>query len=163
MKSINFDEGYKEYSINGDESRVIRVRVADPNILPRFAAVSDKLDEMQKKYTEATPEVMGAVDKELRDLLNEVFQTDICTPAFGEAAVMSITSSGKPLYQAFLEAFLPVVQQDIEAAGKAAQDNAPKPSERVQKYLDTPVASALPDISGLTAEQKAELLAQLNA
>ena len=168
MKSINFDEGYKEYDINGDETRVIRLRIADPNLVPRFEAASSRIDELQKKYVEATPENMIAVDKELRDILNEVFQTDVCTPAFGNAAVMSLTSSGKPLYQTFLEAFIPVVRQDIEAASMTAKINAPKPSEHVQKYLDKPAiagmtAPALPDVSGLTPEQKAALLAQLQS
>ena len=158
MKSINFDEGYKEYKINGDDNRVIRIRIADPNMLSRFNTASNKMDELQKKYADANPEDMANIDAELRTLLNDVFQTDICTPAFGEASLMTITSTGKPLYQAFFEVFIPEFKADIEAAG--ARISAPSVSKKVQKYLDTP--ATVPDISKLSDEQKAALLAELS-
>lgn len=176
MKSINFDEGYKEYKINDDDSRIIRIRVADPNLLSRFAAARDKIDELQRKYAAAAPEDMAAADVELRRLLNEVFDTDICTPAFGAAALLTLTENGKPLYEAFFEAFLPELRADIEAVGMSSRINAPEPPERVQKYLDPPVSApavkpiaglarpyddGLPDVSGYTPEQKKQLLMKL--
>lgn len=36
MTSLKFDDGYKEYSINGDESRVIRINTTDFAIFDRI-------------------------------------------------------------------------------------------------------------------------------
>lgn len=37
MQSINFNSGnYKEYAINGDENRVIRINVSDVGIITRI-------------------------------------------------------------------------------------------------------------------------------
>ena len=172
MKKITFDEGYHEYMVNDDESRVIRIRL-DPNMMKRFRKALDQAEEIEKRIAgKNTEDMLTAADAELRKIFNEAFCTDICTPAFGEASVLTPVSGGKALYQAFFEAFLPELRSDIEAATATAKVNAPRPE--VQKYtapqiskkgpiagLAQPYGSEFPNIEGLTQEQKQQLIAQL--
>ena len=46
MKSINFDEGYKNYAVNGDEKRIVRVRVTDINLLKRVEAALTEIESL---------------------------------------------------------------------------------------------------------------------
>lgn len=173
MKSINFDEGYKEYAINNDPSRVIKIRVADIGLLDRVKKASADMEKLFAKYKNAPDlDEMSAFDKEFRELLNTAFGSDICTPVFGNSSVMSLTSSGNYLFSEFMNAFLPVLEADIKAAVMTQKINAPEIRPEVKKYVDAPTVKPLaglakpygeqlPDVSGLTAEQKKALLAQL--
>ena len=50
MQSIDFNSGnYKEYAINGDENRVIRINVSDVGIITRIQDAMSKADISQKK------------------------------------------------------------------------------------------------------------------
>ena len=173
MKSIKFDEGCKEYMINDDPSRVIRLRL-DPNMIERYKKAVTKIEEYEKKYGDLSIDNMTQFDSELREILNGVFGTDICTPAFGEASLFTPTSEGEPLFVAFFEAFLPEIEKDIRAATTELKPNKKEVRPQVQKYLDAPsvkpvaglakpYGEALPDISGLTPEQKKMLAMQLLA
>lgn len=180
MKSINFDEGYKEYALNDDESRVIRIRLTDPNLLSRIEKTMNKVNELIKKYRNRPVNgdnitALTDFDSEVKGLLNETFGTDICTPIFGDASVLAPTSDGNMLIFSFFNAFMPILKADIEAAAMTAKLKEPEVRPEVQKYLEpvtvksvskpiaglaSPVA-ALPDVSGLTLEQKQALIAQL--
>ena len=47
MQSINFDEGIKTFSINGDEARVIRINPGDLNLLIRSEEAQKHIAEYQ--------------------------------------------------------------------------------------------------------------------
>lgn len=172
MKKIVFDEGYHEYQIGDDESRVIRIRL-DPNMMKRFRKALDQVEHIDKQLDGLdTEDKLISADNEIRRLFNEAFCADICTTAFGEASVLTPTAGGKPLYQAFFEAFLPELKADIEAVTMTQKVSTPRPE--VQKYtapqinrkgpiagLAQPYGSELPNIDGLTQEQKQQLIAQL--
>lgn len=51
MRSISFCENYKSFSINGDESRVIRFNPDDPNILVRAEEAQKRISEKQGLLT----------------------------------------------------------------------------------------------------------------
>ena len=171
MKSINFDEGFEEYMIGNDPSRVIKIRIGDPNLIKRIKAAMEQTDGMLEKYKGADETALFDFDKEFRAIINQAFDTDVCTPAFGDANVTSLTSSGEFLFVAFMDALMPQLESDIKAKIMTKKINAPKARPEVQKYLDAPTAkptAALaepygdtPDIGKLTAEQKNALLAQL--
>ena len=176
MKSINFDEGYKEYALNGDEQRIVRVRLSDPNILGRIETAMSKVKEMTKKY-KGRPDAakLAEFDAEIKQLLNESFGSDICTPVFGGASVMTPTSDGNILIFSFFDAFMPVLKADIEAMKMTMKLKQSEPRPEVQKYLEPvtvkPVSKSiaaladpyagLPDVSGYTPEQKRALMAKL--
>ena len=129
MKSINFDEGYKRYIINDDESRVIRINVTDLGLKKRLedaaANVSAALESIGDEPTfEQAYEVDAIIRKELDDALGQ----GVCDTVFGRANVLSPLEGGGTLIQSFFDAFLPAIREDIEQAAKAA-------AERVDKYI----------------------------
>ena len=114
--NIRFSTGEKEYIVNDDESKVIKVNISDGNMLVRFNEALPKFEKMQKEFGEITdPVKLKEADEKVREFINEVFGTDVCTPAFGKANCLSVVENGKALYMSFLEAFLPVVKKDMEA------------------------------------------------
>lgn len=115
MKSINFNSGIKTYAVNGDESNVIKVNISDINIAQRIKETEEKIDKIGVEIDNGvTAEQLSAYDKEIKALINYTFGTDICTPAFGNANVFSITEEGKFLFEAFFEAFVPIITEDIQ-------------------------------------------------
>lgn len=157
MKSINFDEGYREYKLNGDVDRIVRIQITDPNLMGRITAAMDKTNELIEKY-KGQPDAtqLAEFDADIKAVLNEAFGTDICSAAFGSTSVMTPVAGGKLLLFAFFDAFIPALEEDLKALQAEMQTEKVRPE--VQKYLEP---AALPDVSGLTPEQKRELMAQL--
>ena len=53
MQSINFNSGnYKEYAINGDENRVIRINVSDVGIITRIQDAMSNADNIAEEVSE---------------------------------------------------------------------------------------------------------------
>ena len=155
MKKIIFDEGYKEYQVGESADRIIRLR-PDPNMLRRFEETYAKLDSIGEKLKTAQAEDMPAIDAQVREMLNEAFGCDICTPAFGSASVFTPVGDGdKMLMEAFFEAFLPVLKEDITDITKT-----PAIRPEVTKYTEKP--AAMPSLDTLTADQKQALIALLS-
>lgn len=162
MQSINFNTGYKTYSINGDENNVICVNVTDVNILKRFEETQKIIEDIDKIFVDKnnpTPGELYTADQKIREALNYAFGSDICTPAFGAANCLSPVSNGKTLFEAFTDAFLPVIKRDIESAMNASRIHL---EQKTDKYVIKPRISeahpTVPDISSLTPEQKDALL-----
>lgn len=133
MKSINFDTGYKSYIVNGDENSVVKINVSDLYLPGRMAAFYDELDRIYKEYKKKgmTNEEFRALDKPMREKLNETFGLDISTPAFGAVNCMSILISGSTVLQSFLDALMPIISDDVEEYRSALigkylpEENAP--------------------------------------
>lgn len=158
MESIKFENGIKNYAVNGDESKVISINAADLNLPKRIKEMYAEAEKLEDKYkgTDITAEALADADAELRRIINYTFAADICTPAFGELNIMSPVN-GKPLYQNFFEAFMPVLEADI----KAALNKDPVRPE-VRKYLpDETEKKPKIDISAMTTDEKNALLSQL--
>ena len=49
MESLKFDEGFREYDINGDKSRIVRFRV-DPNLKERIEKAMADIEQLRAKY-----------------------------------------------------------------------------------------------------------------
>ena len=47
MRSINFDDGFKSFCINGDENRVIRFNPGDPNMRVRAEEAQKRIQEWE--------------------------------------------------------------------------------------------------------------------
>ncbi len=167
MKSINFDEGYREYKLNEDDSRVIRIRITDANLKSRIEKSMERTNELISKYkTRPNSSQLAELDKDIRTILNDAFDSDICTPAFGTASLITPLPDGKLLLFSFFDAFLPVLKADMEAMKLTMKIKQPEVRPEVQKYIE-PVTVApmmnpvLPDISRLTPEQREFLKQQL--
>lgn len=152
MKKIVYDEGYRTYQV-GDSDRVIKIRL-DPEIFNRLNGAEVRINEIVERLKSVSVEELPEISTELKDIINEAFGTDVCTPAFDGANVFTLVSADKMLFQSFFEAFIPVLKEDI----KSIRKNHSQPRPEVQKYLK-PSAPA-PDLSRFTPEKLA-LLEQL--
>ena len=124
MQSINFAKGYKTYAINGDESNVIRVNLADPNIIRRVGEMLDALDEFMSTVPENgnAEDIFGSFDKLLKEKLDYAFGKGTAHAVFGDMNVLAVANDeGECVFETFINAFLPIIQSDIEAAGQVQQ------------------------------------------
>lgn len=173
MKSINFDEGYKSYAVNGDENRVIKVKVADPNLIKRINSALTEIESLKEKFSGKPDEnTLIEFDGSVRQLIDKAFDSDICANDFGNANLCAVVGSGKLLFESFFEAFLPILKADVRAAAMNRKMKQPKLRPEVQRYIDSPAIAPvaglakpynppLPDVSELTPEEKRALIAQL--
>jgi hypothetical protein len=130
MKSINFDSGFREYALNGDEKNTVKINTTDINLIGRIKEMENKVNDLQSeiKNTESlSPELIEKIDRELRNVINKAFDTDICTPAFRNANLLSPTQNGGLLFMGLLNALTEAVKADVEST---------KTRPEVQKYLE---------------------------
>lgn len=174
MKSINFDEGYETYAVNGDESRVIKIRISDFNLLKRAESMMTEIESLEDKYSgKLDVNTMIEFDSSVREIIDKTFDTDFCEKAFGNANICTVVNDdGKRLFESFFETFIPILKSDISAAVMNKKVRQPELRPEVQKYIaDTetapiaglaePYKPALPDVSKLTPDEKRALIAQL--
>lgn len=132
MQSINFDNGYKRYSVNGDESNFITVNISDLNIAKRYSEAIPKLTQLSDKYKsvklteENSADIISELDTEVRKLIDGIFNSDISSHVFGAVHPLTMLVSGKILAESFLEAFMPIVKNDMEEIAKSAAKRADK-------------------------------------
>lgn len=173
MKSINFDEGYKTYAVNGDESRTVKIKITDFNLLKRVEAAMTEIESFKEKYNGKPNEnTLLELDSSIRQIIDKAFDSDICSVAFGNSNIFSVVGNGKYLFEAFFEAFMPILESDIRNVVMTKKVNQPDIRPEVQKYIDTPKIAPIAglaepykrdflDVSQLTPEEKRELLTQL--
>lgn len=123
MKSINFKKNFKEYAVNGDESKIIRVKLS-PDMLDKIDNTLSEIDKFRDEINENNIAEMG---RKYGEIINNIFGTDICTPAFDGENPFSIVDGGKLLIEAFFEAFIPILEEDMKSL---------KIRPEVQKYLE---------------------------
>lgn len=164
MKSINFAVGnYKEYAINGDETKTVKIDVSDIGFIDRFKKAVLEIEDYQKKLEAVISpdeDILVEIDRKAREILNKAFDSDVCSAAFGNKNCFSVTANGNPIIINFLEAFVPIIQQDFK---NASEDQKIKIKDKTDKYI-TPVVSQSNtpiDISKLTNEQRSAILKEL--
>lgn len=134
MKSINFNTGVKRYAINGDESNVVSVNVNDVNLPKRIGECQAELDAIQAEFNaigNPTPEQVAEYDERIKKMLDYAFNTDISAHAFGGMNCLSPTDDNEILCIGFLNAFLPLVMEDIK---KFSKNLKPQVSKKVEAY-----------------------------
>lgn len=122
MKSINFKKNFKEYAVNGDESKIIFVKLS-PDMLNKIQDTMSEIDKFRDEINENNIAEMG---RKYGEIINNIFDTDICTPAFDGENPFSVVDGGKLLIEAFFEAFIPILEEDLKSL---------KIRPEVQKYL----------------------------
>lgn len=174
MQSINFDEGYKTYAINGDENRVIRINVTDLNVKKRFDEATKIIFEMVDSINDdVTVEQITEADRVIRGQLDHIFGAGTCEMAFGQTNVLSFVGGGKMLIESFLDALMPVITADMKAAAAASRVSIEKKTEKyTAPVLAKPPIVGMSDritagridvstLSKLSEEQKDALLMEL--
>lgn len=128
MQNIRFDDGFREYKINGDKSRVIRVNPSDFGIVSRLRAAQAALAEL--KPTDG-PEGLAEIDRAVREQIDGVFGKGTSDAVFGGTNCASL-AGGKPIYQNFLEAFMPIIEADIMAEKEKSDANIKKYTSQIK-------------------------------
>lgn len=145
MKSINFETGYKEFTINDDPERVIRFNPTDADILQRFRKALDDIRGEKKKLKDVGLKADGTASEDemftleqasnelekfnefIREELNYIFNSDVYDAVFaGQSPLAVVGKEQKLLVEAFMEAALGVISEEVEEASK----------ERVKRYAD---------------------------
>lgn len=139
-QSINFDDGFKSYEVNGDPQRIVRIDTADYGIIERLRKAKDNINEEMKKYegveiksdgsANLDDEVAAAEIRNLGDFIRTqfdyIFNSKVSEALFGTASPLS-TRSGVPLFERVFNAILPIIEKDIESEHKKAE-------ARIKKY-----------------------------
>lgn len=158
MTNIKFDDGYKTYILNDDENKVIRVNITDFNIKARYDEASKKMtaliSEMQGNNN-ASAEDIKKYDEKIRENINYIFGTDVCTPAFGTANCLSILTDGRFLFQSFIEAFMSQLEKDMGERITAAKYKIESKTDKYTKPIVGHTRELAEKGLTLTDEQKA--------
>ena len=133
----------KRIRIDGDDNRIIEINTADMNIVRRLDVLSDRMNKLSDKFIdikfgnkpegeepsiEDTKEAIHVIDRELRDIIDELFQSkvsDICAPD----GTMWDMFNGSFRYEIILEQLLSLYADNIQVETK-------KTRERLHKYTD---------------------------
>lgn len=139
MQQINFNNGYKEYCINGDESKVIRFNPSDFGIIDRISKAqkniqsiiedmneSDLQNAGEKSDIDLAGEILSVADKKIKEQIDYILDSKVSETAFQNQSCLSPVN-GLPLYERFLNSVIPVITKDIESEQKASQ-------KRIKKY-----------------------------
>lgn len=145
MQNLQFDDGYKEFSINGDESRVIRFNPRDFAILERIKEAYDMIDrasnimeDVQLKADGTPIEMLGAAaeivkqfDDTIKKAVDHIFNSEVSQAVFGRQSPLSLVG-GASLYQRFLETVVPVIRKEVETESKKSHDRISKYTSQVK-------------------------------
>lgn len=141
MEKISFNSGYKTYCINDDENAVIRINTTDIHIIDRITQAKKKLNEIMSEYSainendvtsDEAVKLMSEAEKKIREQINYVFGSDVCSAAFGITSCLSPVG-GQPLFMNFLDAVLPIIEKDVLAERNATSKNIQKYTSQLKK------------------------------
>lgn len=136
MRSINFDDGFKSFYINGDENRVIRFNPGDLNMRVRVEEAQKRIRKWEGslKAIELNPDGTLVVEDEeesaelrgfedmLRRELNYVFNADVYDTIFsGQSPLCTVGKEKMFLFEAVLQSVTPIIEEEIEAFSSASQ------------------------------------------
>lgn len=143
MLNINFNDGIKELSINGDESRILRVNLTDFGLIDRVEKSLNDIEKDMKRLKVERAEINAAGDpvnefsseaKSIRKMntvmrkrFDQVFYEGAADIVFGKMNPLALNADGMTIYEAFMFAFVKEMKPQFEAASK-------KNAEHLQKY-----------------------------
>lgn len=138
MKSLNFNDGYESFAINGDESRVIRFNPRDPNIIQRYnqslknimgaketisGDITLKADGTIEKADdiEAAAKTLMDTDQIIRENVNMMFNSDVYDIVFAGQSPFSGVGNGRLLFETFMFAVKPVIEAAVKKDAEASK------------------------------------------
>ena len=119
MKNLNFDSGIREYAVNGDESRVIRICVTDMNLPKRIADAETEINALHDKYWQIShpdAQQLFELDRDVRGIIDRAFGKGVSETAFGNINCCSPVGENTMLFEGFVNALAAQIKADIEAA-----------------------------------------------
>lgn len=139
MNNLSFDEGYKEFTINNDESRVIKFNPSDYAIITRLAEAKKTIEDAIKKAGdieinaegqavdfERTGDMVKMVDDVIREQVDYIFASKVSDKIFGSQSPMS-NIGGEPLFVKVFKCIEPIITDALTEKRKESK-------KRVEKY-----------------------------
>lgn len=137
MPEIKFDTGLVTYSLNGNVN--VSFNPTDTNFVERLFSTFDQLDKQQEEYKQEVNsetdnkkvfEIARIRDVEMRLLIDEVFQENVCEPLFGSMNVYAM-ADGLPVWCNLMLAILDIIKDSFDREQKAID---PRIEKFVAKY-----------------------------
>lgn len=140
MQNLSFDDGFKEFSLNGDESRVIRFNPSDFSIIERIKKAYDEISKVTdikddiELNTDGTPmdemgkaaDIVKGINDTIKNQIDYIFNSPVSAMVFGNQSPLGMVK-GMPLYERFLMTVIPVIQKEVKAETEASR-------KRIGKY-----------------------------
>lgn len=131
---IRFDTGIKEFTLN--DAVTVRFCPTDMAFVEKVFSVADTIDKRSEEFQERIKnlednlevfEEARAIDGEIRDLLNSIFDMDICTPVFGTMSTFA-AADGLPVWANLIFAIIDTLDGDFAEQKK-------RTNPRLKKYI----------------------------
>ena len=127
---IALDMGLREYRLG--QGGVLRMNPLDPGLYARFLQAEEKMRALlQESAGDGFLESLQHLDKELKGILNEVFETDFHKLLCG-VSLLSLGENGKFLLENLLEALNPILTQGAKDCARQQAEFAKR--QRDEKY-----------------------------
>ena len=135
MKNLTFDSGMNEYDLNGKVT--VKFNPTDVSFLEKLSDSFAYLDLIQEEVKQSKEEVTDEkdvynlaknLDSKMREIINALFGTDVCTPLFGEMNLFA-SAGGLPVWANLMLAIAEEVQTSMQ--GELEQREA-----RIRKYTE---------------------------
>lgn len=134
MAQLKIDTGIVEYDLN--DAVTVRFNPTDADFIERLYNTFSGLDKKQEEINASMNKVKTNAevfdlarkyDAEMRDMINGLFESDICTPLFGKTNVYAL-ASGCPLWFNLLMVIMDEIDTSVTAQHKAK-------NPRIEKYI----------------------------
>lgn len=138
MEQLIFDNGIKEYQINGNG--ILRFNPGDPNVYARFMDLAPKINKIEKEMNVKASKIdyndkiaagqeklriMRETDKRVKTVLNEVFGNgNNFDEILDGVNLMAVASNGKRVVSNMIDALLPIMEEGAQACVRAEVDAA---------------------------------------
>ncbi len=138
MKELNFDTGLVTYSINGKYE--LTFNPTDSAFVERFFSAFNTLDSKREDYEARIKNANGAeifalsreLDAEMREVINSVFDVDICSMLFGDMNVFAL-ANGLPVWCNLFFAIMDELDGSFAAQQKLTNSRIAKYTSKYHK------------------------------
>lgn len=136
MQNISFDEGFKSFSINGDESRVIRFNPRDLGIITRMEDTLKDFGKIEKQLKNVDGENFSKTLKEvectIHQKIDEIFNADVHDTIFNHQSPVALVG-GEFLFMRVINAIIPIVEKEVKKETEASEKRMKKYTEQYRK------------------------------
>ena len=136
MQSISFDEGYKEFAINNDETRVIRFNPKDFGILTRMEDTLSDFEALEKKLKDGNEEEftnnLREAEKVVHEKIDSIFNANVHDIIFNHQSPISLVG-GEFLFMRVIEALVPIVEKEVKYEMQKSEKRMSKYTEKYKK------------------------------
>ncbi len=137
MKELKIATGVETYKLN--DSVTVSFNPTDAAFMEKLAGAFDTLDKRQEDYKAEVGKAKGKgeifdvarkLDGEMREIINDVFEFDVCSGLFGELNVYAL-ADGLPVWANLLLAIMDEMDETVVREKKAMN---PRIAKYTKKY-----------------------------